>query len=196
MIEMLIALTLTLSSTQTATGAQLLSKEQQAWCRMFTCTPDALTFRIKEKKAGNVTYFPIEGGVYRPGGRPVGSLQHLAYDEVWIEWVFADMDFDNRLSQRDRLADISYAYWKGGAFVLSLTFAAADPRYVPRNLTERGREPSQLERFLYQRMNGIGPATTMKIPAGVRAAVGIEEWFVVDRIMDRTWFETEAATLK
>ena len=94
---------------------------------------------------------------------------------MWVTKVYADMDFNNRRSRADELADVSYDYWKAGNFVVTLVYSAADLTYVPMTLLLKDGKPSPQEEFTYKEIDG--------------------EWFVLESIWDRVWFDAAVVEL-
>ena len=100
----------------------------------------------------------------------------VSFDEIWIEHDFADMDSDNLRTARDELASVNFTYWSDGRFLLSLSYAAADVKYVPSAVLSDSKEAPPLESCVYQKIKG--------------------EWFVLDSVQDRFWFESAVKELK
>ncbi|MDA2933331.1 hypothetical protein MYX82_03200 [Acidobacteria bacterium AH-259-D05] len=161
-------------------------------CEIWSCGSDPMSEFTKEKKAGQINYFGFSprgemipgqklGGYwglamyYRPHTQPNARPHEAEYKEVWVERLYADMDFDNKRSTKEPLAGISYAYWKDGRFIFSLVYFAADVLKVPLALMLKDGNPTELERFAYKRING--------------------EWFVLTHVADREWFEAAAREL-
>jgi len=94
------------------------------------------------------------------------------YDEIVSEKTYADMNSDNKLSSADKLADVSYIYWKEGKFVLCITFSAANTMTVPFSLLDRDQKPSELDAFLYRSMNNV-------------QRVDITNWIDIQRALDK-----------
>ena len=81
------------------------------------------------------------------------------------------MDFNNRRTAGDELASVNFIYWKAGRFLLSLSDAAADLKYVPPAVLGGSKQTSPLESFVYKNIKG--------------------EWFVLDQVFDRIRFDSE-----
>ena len=107
---------------------------------------------------------------FRPGNQVQSRQISRDYDEVWTETLVADMDFNNRRSLRDEISDVTYVYWNRGEFVVALNYAAGKSSSVPGSV-RRGSVRSR-ERFLYRRVGN--------------------EWFVLDTVFDRKWFDVAA----
>ena len=182
-------LVLTLVLTTSASMAE--SPEQDLLCRIHTCDPDPLIDVVKRQEVGRIKFYTISPkgrmgkGIRLRGtsglimyNRPINNVgenpQYLDYDEVEVMKVYADMDFTNRRSGADELADVSYTYWKAGDFVVILVYAAADLQYVPTTL-RRGEKPSPQEEFTYKEIDG--------------------EWYVLESIWDRVWFDAAVEEL-
>ena len=182
-------LVLTLVLTASASIAE--SHEQDLLCQINTCDRDPLIEVVKRQEVGRIKFYAISpkgrmaSGVKLRGSlrlvmynRPINNVgenpQYLDYDEVWVTKVYADMDFNNRRSRADELADESYDYWKTGNFVVTLVYSAADLMYVPMTLL-RGDKPSPQEEFTYKKIDG--------------------EWFVLDSLWDRVWFDAAVEEL-
>ena len=83
---------------------------------------------------------------------------------------------DSHWQFTDGLADVTYTYWNDKRFVLCITYAAADIQYVPSHIMAKDGRASATERFIFRSING--------------------EWFTVDCIGDRLWFEVAVSELK
>jgi len=184
-----IVLVLTLVLTVTASiGA---SHEQELLCRINSCDPDPLIDVVKRKELGRIKFYTISPKGRMARGfklrgssklimynRPINKVsenpQYLDHDEVWVTKQYSDMDFNNRRSRADELANVTYDYWKSGVFLVTLVYSAADLMYVPLTLL-RGEEPSPQEEFVYKKFDG--------------------EWFVLNSVWDRVWFDAAVKEL-
>ena len=157
--------------------------ERNLYCRILSCGDDAFHKTIKITKAGTIEYFafsprgfsgfPGRGMAalemyYRSGGTTTSASNPLKceYDEIWVEKAYADTG---------RVADVAYTYWKDDHFQVTIAYAAADPRYVPRSVLSKDGKPSELEIFLHRLIDG--------------------EWFVFDHVSDRVWFDDAVKSL-
>lgn len=187
--------------------------EKQLWCRLFSCTPDIFSVVQKVKRQGEVEYYEFSprGGVgqginargaaalvmyFRPGVRAADQPKRIAYDEVWVEKQYADMDHNNKLSKADKIAGVTYIYWNSDRFALYLTYGAANLLNVPFSLIDRTQKPSPLERFTYRSLNNVGFVRDMRDWNEIQRVLDKGEWCVLDNIGDRRWFEAAIAQLK
>lgn len=176
----------------TASTVRAESHEQDLWCQIDYCAADPFTEVVKRKEVNQVKFYAISPrgrmaqGFKTSGSsglimynRPINNVseepQYLDFDEVWVTKLYADMDFNNRRSSADQLANVSYNYWKAGAFVVALVYSAADVMYVPLTLL-RGEKPSPQEEVTYKKIDG--------------------EWFVLGSLWDRVWFDAAVKELE
>ncbi len=148
---MLVSTVLVLTFVLTTSASVAESPEQDLLCRIHTCDPDPLIDVVKRQEVGRIKFYTISPkgrmakGIQLRGtsglimyNRPINNVgdnpQYLDYDEVEVMKVYADMDFNNRRSGADELADVSYTYWKTGNFKVILVYAFADLLYVPMTL--------------------------------------------------------------
>jgi hypothetical protein len=106
---------------------------------------------------------------FRPGNLPSQAATTIVFDEVWTTESYVDTDLNKRRSRSDALAEVSYAYWKDGRFVLALHYASADPQLMPVRVLSSTASPSEIDKFTYKQISG--------------------NWFILDSIDDRVSFE-------
>jgi len=170
--------------------------EAAVLCKIWSCGSDPMSELTKKNGVGRISYFGFSprGSMapgfeimeyynrlamyHRPHTKPDELPHEMEYDEVWTERFYISIDPNSRETERstdDKLAGISYAYWKDGRFVLGLNYFLADVLQVPLTLMLKDGDPSQLERFAYKLING--------------------KWFVLTQVEDRAWFDAAAQEL-
>jgi hypothetical protein len=166
--------------------------EKELYCRIYSCKPDPSVNQTKKMDNGRIQYFeflprglivrglPLKGAmlyemfnreITKPGNEP----KTVEYDEIWFEEVYADLNMDKKLIPSE-LSDVCYTYWKNDHFVLYINYACANAAYVPLSVKINEGKPSAIEQFSYSNIKG--------------------EWFVVDSIGDRLWFEEAVSELE
>lgn len=168
------------------TGASHMQEvgEKALYCRLFSCQDDQYNKTFKIREAGTIEYheisprgFPgisVRGSsslimFYRPGSNLNINPIPLKcdYDEIWLEKSYVD---------EDKVADVSYIYWRADRFQVAITYSAADRRVLPLGVLNQPEARGAIERFLYKLIDN--------------------EWFVLNSISDKQWFTEAVKSLR